>query len=386
MVVLVSIDGFSWDYLEKGYYPTPTLDGFRAKGVTGKLYPQFPTKTFPNHYSIITGLYPENHGIVGNVFWDPVMRKTFSLSDSVAMKDPEWWGGDPLWNLANRSGMITASYFWPGSETWIDGIRPNYVMTYNSSVPSIKRVEQVLTWLDMPSSRRPSFITMYFSDVDTAGHRYGPDSYAVANAVADLDSSLGTLFYGITARLSALDIQTIVVSDHGMQSISGGVFLDDYISEPLLSNLRMPDINTPSVSIWAEEGQIAEIMLGLKDIKNAKAYLKSEIPAELHFNDSIRIAPIFIIADIGYLITTRKTWSQHPALLTGGSHGWDPKNPNMTGIFLAQGSRFPASSTIKSIQNIEVYNLVSEILGIKPSPNNGTLPYLPDILRAKTKS
>jgi len=386
VVVLVSIDGFSWDYLAKGYYPTPTLDAFRAKGVTAQLHPQFPTKTFPNHYSIITGLYPEKHGIVGNVFWDPVMEKTFSLSDAVGMRDPDWWGGDPLWNLANRSGLITASYFWPGSETWINGTRPNYVKVYNSSVPSIKRVEQVLTWLDMPSSRRPSFITMYFSDVDTAGHRYGPDSYAVANAVADLDSSLGTLFYGITARQSALDIHTIVVSDHGMQTIAGGVFLDDYIPESTLAGFRMPDMNTASVNIWLDESQVPDVMLALKDMKNAKAYQKSQIPPALHFNDSIRIAPIFIIADVGYLITTRRTWSQHPALLTGGSHGWDPKNPNMTGIFLAQGSRFPASSNIKSFQNIEVYNLISEILGITPTPNNGTSPYLPDILKAKTKS
>lgn len=385
VVVLISIDGFSWDYLAKGYYPTPILDGFRKKGVTAQLHPQFPSKTFPNHYSIITGLYPDSHGIVANVFWDPVMQKTFALSDTAGAKDPAWWGGDPLWNVANRSGKISASYFWVGSEVYINGLRPTYVKQYDQSVPSIQRVEQVLQWLDMPSSKRPSFITMYFSEVDSAGHRYGPNSHAVATAVKELDASLGTLFYGITARQSALDIQTIVVSDHGMQEIGGGVFLDKYLNASDLAMCKIPDMNTPSIKIWVDEDKVAHIYAKLRNIPHAKAYLKHEIPENLHFNTSRRIAPIFVLADIGYLITTTEIWSHYPALLTGGSHGWDPVNANMTGIFLAQGSRFPQSSVTKSFQNIEVYNLVSAILGLTPSPNNGTQPYLPGIISLPTK-
>lgn len=378
--MLISVDGFSWDYLEKGYYPTPILDGFRKKGVTAKLHPQFPTKTFPNHYSIITGLYPENHGIVGNIFWDPVMEKTFVFTSNASTADPQWWGGNPFWNLANRSGLRTASYFWPGSETLIDGNQPNYWKSYDSSVSSIKRVEQVLAWLDLPSSRRPSFICMYFSDVDSAGHRYGPDSREVAEAIQELDGSLGTLFYGITARQSELDIQTIVVSDHGMQRIVDAVFLDNYLDQATIDSCNIPDMNTPSINIWVDESRVDGIYQRLRDLKNAKAYLKDDIPAHLNFNNSRRIAPIFVIADIGYLITTTAIWRSRPTLLTGGSHGWDPSNPNMTGIFLASGSKFPQSSVVKSFQNTEVFNLLANVLSLTPTPNNGTSPYYPGII------
>lgn len=380
MVVLISIDGFSWEYLEKKYYPTPIMDNFRKKGVTAKLHPQFPTKTFPNHYSIITGLIPEAHGIVGNVFYDSKMDKTFTFTDPVGSKDPRWWLGDPLWNVANRSGLITASYFWPGSEPFIGGLRPNYVKEYNSSVPAIKRVEQVLSWLDLPSSRRPSFITMYFSDVDTAGHRHGPDNINVASAVSEIDQSLGTLFYGISARQNVLDIQTVVVSDHGMHAISGGILLDQYLTPRQLALCRMPDLHTPSVNVFVADENVKEIYDALKSLQHGKAYLKADIPAHLHFNNSDRIAPIFIIADLGYLITISDVWAHYPALLTGGSHGWDPINSNMTGIFLAQGSSFQASTTVKEFQNVEVYNLLAKVLGITPPPNNGTHPYLPGIL------
>jgi predicted AlkP superfamily pyrophosphatase or phosphodiesterase len=383
----VSIDGFSWEYLEKKYYPTPIMDAFREKGVTAKLHPQFPTKTFPNHYSIITGLIPESHGIVGNIFYDPIMNSTFRLSDAEIMKDPRWWGGDPLWNLANRSGLITASYYWPGSETLINGGQPTYFKKYNASVPAIKRVEQVLSWLDLPSSRRPSFITMYFSDVDTAGHRYGPDNINVAAAVAEIDASLGTLFYGISARQSVLDIQTVVVSDHGMQSIAGGVLLDRYLTQEQISACLLPDINTPSVNIFVEQSRVNEIYSALRNMTHAKAYLKADIPAQFNFRRSERIAPILVIADIGYLITTTDVWTHYPALLTGGSHGWDPIHPNMTGIFLAKGSSFQPSSTVHSFQNTEVHNLLAKILGLSPLPNNGTVPFLPGILAPeKTKS
>jgi predicted AlkP superfamily pyrophosphatase or phosphodiesterase len=360
------------------------MDNFRKKGVTAKLHPQFPTKTFPNHYSIITGLYPESHGIVGNVFYDPELNRQFSLYDSVGMKDAVWWGGDPLWNLANRSGLITASYYWPGSEAYIGGLRPNYVMTYNASVPSINRVEKVLSWLDAPSSRRPSFITMYFSDVDSAGHKYGPDAHYVADAVSDIDRSLGTLFYGIDARQSVLDIHTIVVSDHGMQLIYDGVYLDRYLPADLLAACNIPDLNTPSVNIFVAEDKVMEVYNHLKLIVNATVYLKTDVPQKFHFNNSKRIAPILVVADIGYLITTTAVRDKHPALLTGGSHGWDPIHPNMTGIFLAQGSSFEASTSIKSFQNIEVYNIISAILGLTPSPNNGTSPHLPGVLKSKS--
>lgn len=324
---------------------------------------------------MITGLVPEDHGIVGNEFYDPKLQKTFSMYDAAGSKDPAFWLGDPLWNVANRSGLITASYFWPGSEVYVNGSRPNYVKVYNVSIPSIKRVEQVLSWLDLPSTKRPSFITLYFSDVDTAGHRYGPGTAAVAAAVADTDSSLGVLFYGLQARMNVLDIHTIIVSDHGMQTIAGGIFLDQYLSSDLLNGIYMPDINTACVNVWPyDNSTIPQYMAALANMRHGKAYLKENVPVRLNFNNSDRIAPIVIIADIGYLVTTTMTWTSYPSLLTGGSHGWDPINYNMTGIFIAQGSRFVASTATQDFQNVDVYNIVADILNIMPPPNNGTVP------------
>lgn len=378
----MSLDGFRFEYLNDPKIKHPNIDKWVENGVVLKLNPEFPSKTFPNHYSMITGLYPESHGIVGNVFYDPKMELMFNFNNFSGTLDPRWWLGEPLWNLFNRSNLKTASYYWPGSEVEINGSRPTYYKTpYNSSVSSISKINQILRWIDMSSDLRPSFITAYFSQIDTVGHLYGPDSPLLARSIEELDSILTLLFYGISSRQNDLDINLIIVSDHGMDKIIGGIMLDDYVDPNILQQCILPDINTSGLNLWCPLNFTDQIMESLSTLKHAKAYLKQDIPLDLHFNKSHRISKINILADVGYIITTNELFLSYPSILSGGSHGWNPKKGNMSGIFLANGPSFKKSTRVKSIQNIEIYNLISHIFNFLPSPNNGTFPYYPGIVK-----
>ena len=230
-VLLISLDGFRWDYLEKAH--TPNLDRLVNTGVKARaLIPVFPTKTFPNHYSIATGLYPENHGIIANTMYDPVVDDTFALSLRAAVSDGRWYGGEPIWVTAEKQGQISATLFWPGSEAEIEGFRPTYWYEYDHDMPHADRVNQVLAWFDLPPDHRPTFITLYFPDTDDDGHRFGPDSPEITSTIQQLDSTLGTLFQGLMERGIMEEINILVVSDHGMASIDSTqmIFLDDYIN------------------------------------------------------------------------------------------------------------------------------------------------------------
>lgn len=230
-VLLISIDGFRADYLER--YAPPVLTRLARQGVRAEaLIPAFPTLTFPNHYTMVTGLYPDHHGIVGNTMFDSTLGH-FSLSNREAIADGRWWAdGEPLWVTAQRQGLRTATYFWPGSEAEIHGMRPTYWMPYDSRIPGEERVRQVLAWLDLPDSLRPHWITLYFSDVDHAGHEHGPDAPEVAEAVRKVDGYLQQLIEGLRARNLLDRVNLLIVSDHGMAATSAErvIFLDDFVS------------------------------------------------------------------------------------------------------------------------------------------------------------
>src|SRR5579862_268420 len=226
-VVLVSLDGFRYDYARK--FHAEHLLALAAQGASAPegMLPSFPSITFPNHYTIVTGLYPGHHGIVANSFYDPARKQAYRYHDAKAIADGTWYGGTPLWVLSVQQGMRSASFFWVGSEAEIQGIRPSYYLKFDASFPNGKRVEQVLAWLHLPPEQRPHFITLYFSDSDTAGHEYGPDSPQVAAAVHELDSEIGKLVDGI--KESNLRVDLIVVADHGMVKVDGPpIHLDNY--------------------------------------------------------------------------------------------------------------------------------------------------------------
>jgi predicted AlkP superfamily pyrophosphatase or phosphodiesterase len=228
-ILLISLDGFRWDYFEKT--DTPNLDRLAQTGVKARgLIPVFPTKTFPNHYSIITGLYPENNGVVGNIMFDPIMVDTFSVYERESVSDGRWYGGEPLWVTAEKQGVTAATMFWAGSEAEINGLRPSYWHPYDHDLPHADRIQQALAWFDLPPERRPRLICMYFPDIDDGGH-IGTNSPELMEVIQRVDSSLGVIFEGLIQRGMMEKINIVVLSDHGMTEIDSTqvIFLDDYI-------------------------------------------------------------------------------------------------------------------------------------------------------------
>ena len=370
-VLLISLDGFRWDYLEKA--DTPNLDRLVSTGAKARaLIPAFPTKTFPNHYTIITGLYPENHGIIANTMFDPAYVDTFMLSKRETVSDGRWYGGEPLWVTAEKQGRISATLFWPGSEAEIGGVRPTYWYQYDHDLPHTDRINQILAWLDLPPDRRPTFITLYFPDTDDQGHRFGPDSQELAMTVARLDSTLGTLFDGLMERGFMEEINIVVASDHGMAATDSTrvIFIDDYI-----------DLNQAGVIDWSPvlglrppEELREDIYEALKTAHpHLQAYRREEMPSRLHYSNHHRIPYIIGIADEGWSITSHTFYDRDPSYFSGGDHGYDNRYPSMYGIFIARGPAFENGLEVPPFQNIHIYSLIANVLGLEPAPNDGCL-------------
>jgi predicted AlkP superfamily pyrophosphatase or phosphodiesterase len=369
-VLLVSIDGFRYDYLDR--YASPNLHRFAAAGVRAPLVPVFPSKTFPNHYTIVTGLYPAHHGIVDNTIYDPVFDAVFRIGDSVAVGEARWWGGEPLWVTVQRQGRSAAAYYWPGSEAPIDGMRPRYWKHYDHAVPDSARVRQVLDWLTLAPPERPSFVTLYFSDVDGAGHRNGPDSPQVAAAVLHVDSAMGLLLDGLATRGLDDRVDVIVISDHGMSAISPdrAIALDDYVPAALV---RRVVGGNPVVGIWPATGMVDSVygLLHGRD-PHLAVWRKAEIPARFHYQDNRRIAPIMALADVGWSIALQhRDLVEHPERYHGGTHGYDDTTAVMRALFLARGPAFRAGLVAPAFRNIHLYDLMAGILGVVPAPNDG---------------
>lgn len=371
IVVLVSLDGFRYDYLDR--YAAPNLHRIISGGVRAPLVPAFPTKTFPNHYTIVTGLYPEHHGVVENTIYDPVFDALFRMSDSAAVTDARWWGGEPLWVTTEKQHRIAAAFFWPGSEAAIAGVRPHYWERYDTQVPNATRVRQVLDWLALPVERRPSFVTLYFSDVDHAGHESGPGSPEVAAAVLRVDSAVGMLLDGIARGGLDSTVDVLIVSDHGMSPTTPDsvVALDDYLPLDLL--VRSVGGN-PLYSLWPKAGMEDSLYRALHGRHpHLAVWRKSEIPARFHYRDNRRIAPILALVDPGWSLALRRSEVvQHPDRFRGGAHGYDDTVSVMRAIFLATGPAFRSGYVAPAFRNIHIYDLIAEILGLTPAPNDGS--------------
>ena len=375
-LILISFDGFRWDYPYR--YHTPHLARMAQAGVKAEyLEMAFPTKTFPNHYTIATGLYPGHHGIISNSIYDPEYGASFSLGNEEAIESERWWGGEPIWVTAEKQGLRAATFFWPGSEAPIDSIRPSYRRAYDGSVPGEARVEQVLRWLDFPEWRRPDLITLYFSAVDAAGHRHGPSSEAVNQAVASLDTYLGQLYSGLEARGWADSVNVVVTSDHGMAALSRDrvIFLDDYLTgtgdRPRLENLRVTE-HSPVLMAWPDEAHTQAVLDALKGAHpKLSVYHKSEVPEELHFSGSRRIPPIIGIAEEGWSVSTHAEFEAHPERFTGGAHGYVPSAPTMRGILYARGPAFARRAVAPPQEAIDLYRLMCHLLHLNPAPGDG---------------
>jgi predicted AlkP superfamily pyrophosphatase or phosphodiesterase len=377
-VVLVSLDGFRWDYLDRPV--APNLQRLARAGVRAeRMVPSFPSLTFPNHYSIVTGLYPEHHGIVSNTIFDSTLG-TFRLSDTGAVRTAAWWGGEPLWVTAEKQGQHAGAFFWPGSEAPIGGTRATRVMAFDDRFPNAARVDSVLKWLTLPGADAMSLVTLYYSDVDHAGHSSGPVSKDVDAAIARVDSMIGRLRDGIAARGLSGRVNLIVVADHGMSAIAADrvIFLDDYIS---LNDVEIVEISSIGALI-PKPGKLDSVFAKLKGRNpHLQVYRRAEVPARLHYSRNRRITPLVLIADDGWTITTRARFAARKP--SGGAHGYDNQLPSMGALFVAEGPAFRRGFTMRPFQNIHVYDLVCHILGLKPAANDGSLDSTRAMLRRR---
>lgn len=372
-LLLVSIDGVRHDYLDKTELPNLARlvnGGLRADS----LQVVFPTKTFVTHYSTVTGLYADGTGVVANSMWDPDLRSRFSLGNREAVSDGNWYDGEPIWNTLEKTGKQAATYFWPGSEAEIGGMRPTTWVPFEDDTPHDDRIAQVLKWLDLPGEERPEFLTLYFSVVDSAGHTYGPDHPQVITALQEVDRALGLLIEGLEQRDLFNNMHILITSDHGMQPINVEryVLIDEFIDT---SKIKVSDWG-PAAQIWAtEDGLTAdEIYEALsKAHPNMRVWKKADVPPRYHFSNHKRVPDVVAEADLGWMISTKPYHERIKPGDLNGMHGWDPAWHNMQGIFVAHGPAFAAGARMPAVRSIDLYSLMAELMQIEPASNDGSL-------------
>lgn len=369
-LLLIGVDGVKPSYLEEGFASTPNFDRLADDGVLAEsLKPVFPSHTFPNLYSIVTGLYPGNHGIVGNTVYDPDRDETLSMRDNEAQTDPAWWGGEPIWATVETQGLRAGTFFWVGSEAKIGGVEPTHYVSYNSMIPHNARTDQVANWLT-DDDEPVDFATLYFASPDGAGHEHGPEAPEVVNAIEGVDHQLGRLINQLESRGLWPDINVIILSDHGMIELDEDkvIFLDDII------DLRDVDVVewSPVAMINPEPGKSDAVYDALKaEEDNFSVYRREDLPDRYNLNSHPRVADIVVIADLPYSLGSRYFHSQQ-GLFSGG-HGFDPEYPEMHGFFLAHGPDFPAGERTDTLKLVDIYALMTHLLVLEPAEHDGSL-------------
>ena len=367
-VLLVSIDGFRADYLDRGR--TPHLARLAREGVHARwMNPSYPSLTFPNHYTLVTGLRPDRHGIVHNTIVDAALG-TFRLSDAQAVSKAGWWGGEPIWVTAERAGLPTATLFWPGSEAAINGVRPARWTPYDDRLPSAARLDTVLAWLAEPPATRPRLATLYFSELDHVAHDFGPDAPEVDRTLKDLDAQVGRLLRGLEARGLRDSVNLVIVSDHGMATVTRQ------------TTLALEDLVEPSDAVAVHWGEVLGFAPRAGREQAARARLlgrhsgyecwdKQRMPARWHYGTHPRIPPIVCQMDVGWTAIPRERLAQQAPGVTRGAHGFDPAAPEMRALFIADGPAFARGVELPPFDNVDVYPLLAHLLGVAPQANDG---------------
>lgn len=357
VTVLVGIDGFRADYIDRGI--TPRLAALAKDGATGPMRPSFPTKTFPNHYALVTGKRPDRNGIAGNSMIDPRRPGVmFSLGNAAQALDPFWWNeAEPVWITAEKAGLRTATMFWPGSEVAFEGKRPSDWLRYDQNVGNVQRVNTLIDWLRRPARIRPAFATIYFDTVDTAGHRFGPDSAEVNASLAEVDARIGELV-DAAAKLG-VPLNLVIVADHGMRATDDSrvIQLDGLIDRASY----VPVETGPYAAIEPVTGtdnRVAEALL--KPHEHMTCTRKEDLPARLHWGRNPRVAAIICIAEEGWTILAGP-----PAYpVKGGAHGYDNADPEMLALFIARGPAFAKGAKLPVFDNVAVAALLRATLGL----------------------
>lgn len=370
-VLLVSFDAFRHDYVKK--FDTPNFNQLMSSGMyANSMISTYPSKTFANHYSIITGVHAGNNGLVDNVFYDPDLKLLYSSKNHAMVENPAFYGALPLWQLAEQNGMKSASFFWPGSETKIAGSYPTYWKGYDASVPNEARIDTVMHWFNLPEDQRPRFISLYFSLTDDMGHRYGPYSKEVGNAVEEADRLVGVIMNDI--KKTNLDINLVIVSDHGMVEVKpeGKYLLTEEKLYAGLDSTKYTAVNDGThVRFYCNDKTYKETLYktlnGKKD--HLKVYKREDTPLRWHVRNNDREGDVLVVLKPGYDVVSQKI--KQDILKRGGSigtHGYDPKTKDVQGIFYAWGPQIPSGKKISSFENVNVYPFVAELLGIHNLP------------------
>ncbi len=384
-VIMISFDGFRYDYPEK--VNSPNLDYIRDNGIKAEsLIPVFPSLTFPNHYSIATGCYSETHKITGNNFYSKEFGTKYSYRNSNTVQNEKFYDCEPIWVTAERQNIKTATFFWVGSEARIKGYYPSIYKNYTTGVGFKTRIDSAMAWLELPETIRPHLIMLYFSEPDHTAHEKGPENDSTLNKAEYMDSILGYLLDRIKQKDIKDKINLIVVSDHGMASINkkNQIILDDYVTDlkSWFINGQGPIVHLDRKRKW-DKTLLNKMRTEIRSIPHVKVYEKENLPERLHFNN-INTGEIVIIADEGYMIATK--WSLKNTIFSlKGMHGFDPSSKLMHGIFYAIGPDFKNGYNINSFENIHIYPLVCNLLGIDqyfgtPDTPEGNISVLKEIL------
>ena len=372
-VVMVSFDGFRYDYLDRGL--TPVLDSLARAGVRADgLIPVMPTKTFPNHYAIATGMYSADHRLTANTFRDPDLG-LYSPADRTTVEDGRWYGGEPIWVAAGRQGLRTASMFWVGSEADVQGVRPDIWHPFDEDVAADARVDSVLAWLRMPVADRPRLLTTYFEFTDNAGSWYGPESPEADSAIARADAVMGRLVRGIRSLPHGDSVAVIVVSDHGMADVRGAVFLDEH--DVSLDGVHAM-FQGPFVTIYAagDSARMNLLRAQLAGVPHTRTWDRSDLPHEWHWSDP-RLGDLIVVAETGWVIG--RTRQDRPP----GAHGWPPTMQEMQAVFIASGAGVRQGSRIPAFRNVHIHAFIAALLGIRPGRGSAGPGPLADQLQSR---
>lgn len=380
-VVLVSLDGFRWDYDQ--LYETPNLDEITTNGVKSEsLVSSFPTKTFPNHYSIATGLYPDHHGLINNTFYATDLGLLYRIGNRKMVENGDFYGGEPIWTTAEKNGIIAASMFWVGSEAPINGHQPTYWNRYDGSIPYLARLDSVIHWLSLPKKVRPGFITLYFDQPDGISHKFGPISAETDSVVVYLDGVVGELLDRIADLPIGKRVNTIIVSDHGMGEISGDrmVNLIDIIPDGYVEHYNG---GNPVILIEPVKEYRDTVLAILNSTPGVKGWSSETLPPHYHYGTHSRFPGIVAEADSSWSIVASQRENYY--MRSRGAHGYDPANRDMHGIFFADGPAFKDGYLAPSIHNVDIYNIICEILKIEPAENDGEVSRIEEIFRTRNK-
>ncbi|WP_336964200.1 ectonucleotide pyrophosphatase/phosphodiesterase [Chryseobacterium contaminans] len=382
-VIMISTDGFRYDYAKK--YNAENLLMLSDKGVKAEaMIPSYPSITFPNHWSLITGLYPSHHGLIDNFFYDYKRKENYAMSNKKNAEDGSWYGGVPLWGLAEKQGMISASLMWVGSASDAGGMRPSYYYPYHEKFTPSEKVEKVVNWLKLPEDKRPHFISLYFPEVDGSGHHFGPDTKETETAVHLIDQAVGDLVQKVN-DLGLKNVNFVFVSDHGMIKVDGGTPLE--IPALLFDKNRFDFYNSQTLlRVYVKNPD--EVKTVYKELKAHKTddyevYLDKKLPKYLHF--ATRDDKYNRIGQILILPKAPKIFLEKGKKTSVGKHGYNPRTvPEMKATFYAWGPEFKNNMEIGEFTNINVYPLVAEVLGLKiEQPIDGKIKVLRKILKEK---